>query len=115
MNVAKPMIQCCICGKVWTKDGRPNKNFSKNDRIFYGCIHCKEGDWKKHLEELKKYKLSGFTDKKGEWIFDTGYKKVKTKGLENPFYELPHSGYLEDTFDKEKITKWNVEHHLQTA
>ncbi len=84
------MIQCCICGKVFTKDGKPQHFFKASDKLIHGCHICKEGSWKSSIKELSKYLLSGYILNEGtrdeEEFFDDGYYEVIPGSQENPSF-----------------------------
>ena len=96
MRKQVPMIQCCICGVVYTKNGKPNQFFNSEDMTIYGCLKCKEGPWQASIKKLENYKIS-----KG----DLGYKTVVPGSMENPSYK--------GSSDIDKITQWNIKHHRQ--
>ena len=78
MNVAKPMIQCCICGTVFTKEGKPNQYFKREDMTIYGCIKCKERNWQASIKKLDSYKISKD---------DLGYRITIPGSMENPSFK----------------------------
>jgi len=74
------MIQCVICGTVFTKEGSPEQ-FGIKDRIIYGCYNCEKGDWIRHskitLTDLVITKDWGYIRKDANEYADNGEVRVQ--------------------------------------